>query len=212
MVDEIRILYFLEDRAQEGFIKALVERIAKEESIPTGRLIHDVRLARGGSKIINEFKKFLKDTMQGTMPEVDLLIVVIDGDCKGHRERIRQLGKYFKENHPFREKVVYAIPDPHIERWYLMDQRALKQGVGLEKTPDLPSYKCKRAHYKQLLHQALKESNVNSLLGGLEYAERIVDNIENLKSLGETNAGFQDFVEDLRRRLRQCEHSDSLLG
>jgi hypothetical protein len=27
-VDKKRILYFLEDRAQEGFVKALVERIA----------------------------------------------------------------------------------------------------------------------------------------------------------------------------------------
>lgn len=61
--------------------------------------------------------------------------------------------------------------------------------VGLNKAPDLPSYKCKKAYYKQVLNQALKESNVHSLLGGAEYAERIVDNIENLYSLGKQNAG-----------------------
>jgi len=59
LVDKIRIQYFLEDRAQEGFIKSLVERIVEEESIPTGNLIHGIRSAHGGLMITNEFKKFL---------------------------------------------------------------------------------------------------------------------------------------------------------
>lgn len=199
----MRILYFLEDRAQEGFIKALVERIAREESIPTSSLHHDIRSARGGSKVINEFKKFLRHTEKIGKTEVDLLIVAIDGNCKGYSERIRQLDNYVKEDHPLKGRLVYAIPDPHIERWYIMDQRAFRNGVGLAKAPDLPAYKCKRAYYKQVLNQALKESNVHSLLGGAEYAEKIVDNIEDLDSLGEQNAGFQTFMEAFRRMLRE---------
>jgi hypothetical protein len=202
-VDKIRILYFLEDRAQEGFIKALVERIAKEELLSTSSLIHDVRSARGGSRIINEFKNFLRDSAKRETVDIDFLVVAIDGNCKGYKDRIEQLEKCIKSNHPLKNRVIYAVPDPHIERWYIMDQKALRDGVGLNKAPSLPPYKCKKPHYKQVLNQALKESNVHSLLGGAEYAERIVDNIENLDSLGKQNAGFQTFVENLRKIFKE---------
>lgn len=204
----MRILYFFEDRAQEGFIKALVERIAQEVSIPLSSLVHDVRSAQHGSRVITEFKRFAKDTMGANPSDVDLLIVAIDGNCRGYRERVEELKKLLdrhpkskrliKPGHPFRDKVIYAVPDPHIERWYLMDQRAFKLGVGIDKSPELPSYKCKRDHYKQLLAKTLKESNTGSLLTGAEYAERIVENIESLDSLAKQNAGFERFIEDLR--------------
>lgn len=203
-MDKIRILYFLEDRAQEGFIKALVKRVASEESIVSDSIIHDIRSARGGSKVIREFRKFIKNQEEVGASDIDFLVVAIDGNCKGYEDRSKQLRQYIKSNHPFNERVVYAVPDPHIERWYLIDQRALKAGIGLDKAPSLPPYECKkgRSHYKKLLRQAIKESNISSLLGGSEYAERIVDNIENLQSLGRLNAGFQSFLESLRSMLR----------
>jgi hypothetical protein len=206
LVVEIRILYFLEDRAQEGFFKAIVERIAQEESISTRILIHDIRSARGGSRIVREFKTFIKDTEQAGAANIDFLVVAIDGNCKGHRNRVDELERSIKSNHPLKQKVVYAVPDPHIERWYLMDQRALKEGVGLDRAPNMPSYKCERAYYKQVLNQTLKESNVSSLLGGAEYAERIVHKIVDVESLYNQNAGFKAFVEDLRRMLRNKRH------
>ncbi|MDI6755449.1 MAG: DUF4276 family protein [Thermodesulfobacteriota bacterium] len=197
------ILYFLEDRAQEGFIKALVERVAKEEAIVPGTLIHQVRSARGGYRVIAAFRKFIKDTIKRQPPEADFLIVAIDGNCKGHKERVKELERFIKPTHPFKNKIIYAVPDPHIERWYIIDQRAFKDGVGLNKGPDLPPYKCKKEHYKQVLNRALRESKVNSLLGGVEYAEKIIDNIENLDLLAKQNAGFQNFVEDLRSAFRK---------
>ncbi len=201
-MDKVRILYFLEDLAQEGFITALLKKVAHEESIATDTLVHDIRSARGGSRIINEFRNFIKDTSKVGATEIDFLVVAIDGNCKGYNERVKELDKYIKSNHPFNGRVVYAVPDPHIERWYLMDQRAFRSGIGLDRAPSLPPYKCKRDYYKQVINQALKESNVNSLLGGAEYAERIVDSIENLESLGRQNAGFQSFLENLRRMFR----------
>jgi len=197
-----RILYFLEDRAQEGFIKALLNRIAQDVPIPINTLKHDVRAARGGSTVIPEFRRFMKDTMQTSSSDADLLIVAIDGNCKGYRDRIRQLEGYISENHPLRDKVVYAVPDPHIERWYMMDQRAFKNGVGIDKAPSMPPYKCKKDYYKNLLRQVLAESNVSSLLGGAEYAENIVNNIVSLDSLSDQNDDFQNFIEALRHFFR----------
>jgi hypothetical protein len=97
----MRILYFLEDRAQEGFVKALVERIAKEESIPAEGLAADIRSARGGYRIIKEFKKFLKDTIKTEPSEIDFLVIAIDGNCKGYRERVKELEKSIRPNHPY---------------------------------------------------------------------------------------------------------------
>ena len=199
----MRILYFLEDRAQEGFIKALVERIARNESLPCDSIIHDIRSARGGSRIINEFKKFLKDSATTITQDVDFVVVAIDGNCKGYNERVKQLEKCIRPDHPFKGKVVYAVPDPHIERWYIMDQRAFKNGVGLDRAPEMPPYKCKKAYYKQVLNKALKDSNVNSLLGGVEFAEKIVDQIENLESFARQNSGCQAFIENLGNFLRR---------
>jgi hypothetical protein len=144
----------------------------------------------------------MKDTRQIGPSDVDLLIVAIDGNRKGHNERVRQLEGYINQIHPLRNKVVYAVPDPHIERWYMMDQKAFKNGVGIDRPPDMPPYKCKKDFYKQLLSQTLAESDISSLLGGVEYAENIVDSIESLDSLFNQNAGFQNFIEGLRNFFR----------
>ena len=203
MVDKIRILYYLEDRAQEDFITSLVKRVAVDEQIAEKDLKHNIRSARGGQNIrvfINDFKEFIKDRMTGT--ESNIIIVSVDGNCEGHTDRINKLKRHIKENHPFKEKVVYAVPDPHIERWYLMDQKAFKVGVGIDKAPELPQYKCDKNYYKDILHRTLKESGINSLLGGAEYAERIVNNMEDLYSLGKQDEGFKEFVDRLKTTFR----------
>ena len=187
---------------QEGFIKALVNRVAQDLSMPIDSLRHDIRSARDGSTSIREFKRFMRDTMQTDSSDADLLIVTIDGNCKGYRERIRQLEGYVSPNHPLRHKMVFAVPDPHIERWYIMDQRAFKNGVGIDRAPDMPPYKCKKDYYKSLLRQALAESDVSSFLGGAEYAENIVNNMVSIDALSDQNAGFGTFVDSLRDSLR----------
>lgn len=207
LVGKIRILYFLEDRAQDGLIKALIERIAKEESIPVDDLIHDIRSARHGSRVFIEFKNFLRDISKSNFFTDVLLVVAIDGNCKGYYDRIKQLEKMIKPDHPLRNKVIYAVPDPHIERWYMMDQKAFKAGVGLKKAPDLAPYKCKKDYYKQLLHQALKESNISSLLGGAEYGERIVNQIEEMEKFSRVDTGCQVFVQSLKIFFRNVAFS-----
>jgi hypothetical protein len=178
---KLRILYFLEDRAQEGLIKALVKRIAIEESFPEEDLNHDVRSGRGGSKVLNEFKSFLKHS-EYEAREVDLLVVSKDGNCKGYNRGKRELEQCVESVPHFQGRVAFAVPDPHIERWFIKDQRAFKQGIGIDKSPRLPAYKCKKDYYKEILYQALREANVSSLFGGVEYAEQIVENMENLSS------------------------------
>jgi len=198
----IRILYFLEDRSQEGLITALVERVAAEESLQPGALEHDIRSARGGSRVVNEFRKFLKDTAEAP-PKTHVLIAAIDANCKKRTTRVKELAKCVDDTHPLKGIIVYAIPDPHVERWYLLDQRALKLAAGLPRAPELPQYKCKKGYYKSALSQALRDGGVSSILGGAEYAEKIVENFQDLDTLGRLDESFQAFVQDLRSALRK---------
>jgi hypothetical protein len=122
-----------------------VERIAKEESFTPDNLIHDIRSARGGSKIINDFKEFIK-SLKTYISDFDLLVVAVDGNCKGYQERKKQLEYPLKSTPSLEERVVFAVPDPHIERWYILDQKAFKYGVGINKSPMLPPYKCKKTN------------------------------------------------------------------
>jgi hypothetical protein len=184
-------------------VKNLVQRIAGEVGISDKQLIHDIRSARGGSIIINEFKKFTKSCLGGDSSQFDLVIVAIDGNCKGYQDRKKELEKCLGTVPVLEDRVVFAVPDPHIERWYMLDQKAFRNGVGIDKSPDLPSYKCQKDYYKKLIYQILHESNVTALLGGIEYAERIVKNIEDLELLGQRDPGFKFFVQELKRILKR---------
>lgn len=194
----MRILYFLEDIAHERFITSLVKRIAADESFAYKKIHHEIRTARHGARAVGEFKKFIKDESKKEKTDVDLLIVAVDGNKKGYSERKKQLDRHVKSGHPYKNRVVYAIPDPHIERWYILDQKAFKEGVGLDKAPDLPPYKRGKDYYKNFIKKALKEGGVNSLAGGAEFAEKIVGSIHDINNLCNNDKSFKAFVDDLR--------------
>lgn len=141
-MDKIRVLYFLEDRAQERFLVSLVERIALGISIPREAIAPDVRSSRGGSRVMGEFEAFARDLRAAGMCGADIIVVGVDGDCDGPEKKARQLKEYVQDTDPFRDVLIYAIPDPHIERWYLLDQEALKRGTGLRQGISPPAYKC----------------------------------------------------------------------
>ena len=71
--------------------------------------------------------------------------------------------------------MVLAIPDPHIERWLLLDGAAFKAvfGTGC----DAPDLKCERNHYKRQLMDAIQSAGTTPRLGGIEYAEEIVQHM-----------------------------------
>ena len=201
-MDSITILYFLEDRAQEGFIKALVQRRAVELGIDRERIEHKVLSGRGGSRLIGAFKDFLAGYETSPLGTRGFVVVVIDGNCRGFQERKRELDKHVRTGHPFSNRIVFAIPDPHIERWYMLDQKAIKEAVELDRAPELPKYKCEKNYYKSILHQSLKDSDIGSLLGGSEYAEDIVREMEDLMRLGQQDKSFGAFVSDLSQMLK----------
>jgi len=199
-VDEIRIGYFLEDIGQERFLEALVNRVAREVGLPSRRLRHEVRNATGGRGVVlDELRRFLRDVNHERECLFTLLVVAIDGDCHGYRERRDEI-RTIVEQSGYPGLVICAVPNPHIERWYLADPRGLQQVLEVSSIPEVPSYKCERGRYKQALRDAIRETGIIAPLGGLEYGPDIAEVLD-LYTVGKVDAGFKHFLDELQAGL-----------
>ena len=155
------IALFVEDYAHRQFVGALVERFARERGAAV-RL--DWRNARGGhGKAAAGFRRYLHDLeRQGGHPP-DLIVVATDANCGGPTARAQE----FSAAAP--APIVRAIPDPHIERWFLLDGAAFKRVFG--RGCEAPDSKCERGRYKRLLTEAIHAAGVVPSLGGMEFRQ-----------------------------------------
>ncbi len=189
----IVVVYFFEDVAHEQFVRALVRRVAQQKGL---QLDERVRNATLGSRLWVELKQFLRDLRREEEPRPDVLIVVADGDCQSAAQVRRRIASEVERSEVSVPHLVCAVPDPHIERWYLEDQHALPQV--LEKArPSKLSYKCERDRYKSALKQAIRAAGVEPILGGAEYGEQIAEHLQPSR----LDESFQLFWEDLRKAL-----------
>ena len=95
---------------------------------------------------------------------------------------------------------MFAVPDPHIERWLLVDSGAFKKVFG--RGCNAPDHKCERARYKKRLIDAIRESGITPSLGGLEYAEDIVKEMD-LEQAARNDASLQRLLGDLNAVFRE---------
>ena len=186
------IALFGEDFAHERVIGALVRRLADAHGIEV-RL--DWRSAvRGYGKVVQEFHSYLRDlARQGGRP--DLIIAATDANCIGLNERTKEIG-----NPDAPAPVVLAVPDPHIERWLLLDGAAFRSVFG--RGCDAPDQKCSRDLYKQRLIEAIHATGVTPGPGGIEFAEDIVQAM-NIERAMRADRSLKRFVNDLRAAFRQ---------
>jgi hypothetical protein len=199
-VDEIRIGYFLEDIGQEHFLTALVNRVAREMGLSPRRLRHEVRNATGGRGVVlDELRRFLRDVNHERERPFALLVVAIDGDCYGYRERRDEIRAIVQQS-GYPGLVICAVPNPHIERWYLADPHGLQQVLEVSSVPEVPSYQCERGRYKQALRDAIRQTGIVAPLGGLEYGPDIAE-ILDLYTVGKADAGFKHFLDELQAGL-----------
>ena len=189
------IVLFVEDFAHRQVIGALVRRIA-------GDLDLDVRLdwrnaTRGYGRVVREFNDYLRDLRRqgGALP--DLIIIATDANCKGLNDRVREIDE---PDSP--APVLLAIPDPHIERWLLLDGAAFKAVFG--RGCDAPDQKCDRGRYKQRLVQAIFAAGITPNLGGIEFAEDIVQYMD-IERAEQADDSFRRFIGSLRTTLRSWQ-------
>lgn len=159
---------FVEDRAHEDLLRPLLLRLASEASCEaTVRM----RIARGGhSRAIAELASYQRVVQKGALPAPDLLVVAVDANCTRFAEARRLVAAQVSPQ--FKDRVIVACPDPHIERWYLADPDSFHQVVGVR--PRLRKRKCERDVYKRALATAVVQARHPPTLGGIEFAAELV--------------------------------------
>jgi hypothetical protein len=189
------VALFGEDFAHQQIIGALVYRVAREFGIEM-RL--DWRNARHGhGALVRELGDYLRDLKRQAGPPPDLIIIATDANCTGLLERIREL-----QDPEALAPMVLAVPDPHVERWLLLDGAAFRAVFG--RGCDAPDQKCSRDRYKQLLINAIVAAGVTPSLGGIEFAEDIVRQMD-IDRAAQADRSFQRFINGLRDALRRLQ-------
>lgn len=185
-----RIVLFVEDYAHQ---KVLVPLLEHHLSGQYGVAL-DIRIrnATGGAgRAVSEFRRYLTEVeQQKAISLPDLFVVGIDANCHGWNIRRAEISKAAGN---FGELVAAAVPDPHIERWLLLDSRAFKAVLG--KGCKAPDQKCDRDRYKNKLMEAVQQADQIPFIGGIEYAEDIVRewDLEQCKK----DASFRAFVDEV---------------
>lgn len=195
---KISIGYFLEDIGQETFLTALVRRVVHDMHVPEDCLKTIIKNATGGrGGVMSELKRFLLDVQRNLDAPLDILIVAIDGNCKGYTERKKEIDEKCGN---YQGRIVCAIPNPHIQRWYLADIKSLSKSIGVKSIPKVPKYKCERGRYKQALREIFKKINVIPPLDGAEYGDVIATNMD-IYTASQNDTSFKHFIEDLRQAI-----------
>jgi len=190
-----KIAMFVENQAHYEFLKALLNRLSREYRVLVEVDWRNVR--RGHGAVIRELRQFLRDLVKQKPESPDLVIVATDANCKSINERIRELDE---ETARTPARVVCAVPDPHIERWLLLDSAAFKQVFG--RGCRAPDQKCERGRYKKQLMDAICDAGIIPNLGGIEYAEDIVNAMDLTQAVRGDNS-LERLVSELRGVFQQ---------
>jgi uncharacterized protein DUF4276 len=198
MADRPRIDLYCEDSGHEQFARALVNRLAADQS-----LHFDLRTpsGRGGhGRAVTELKiwqrtVFAQQGVGHSLP--DLLVLMIDANCKGWAQ-VRRTLEEAVDSRIFSHCVI-GCPDPHVEKWCLADPQAIQEVLGVT-APPVPE-KCERHLYKQLLRQTIRDAGQPILTNEMEYAPDLVAAMD-LYRAGKNQPSLRHFVDELRSALR----------
>lgn len=191
---------FVEDRAHEEFLKPLIVRIAREENVSVEVR---VRSARGGhGHAMHEYELYQTILEKGLMSNSnpDVIVVAIDGNCTTFSKKRDEIQSSTKEL--FRNRLVTACPDPHVERWYLADPESFNQVVGT--FPRVGKRKCRRDYYKNLLVQAIRSAGHPISLGGVEFATELTEAMDLYRACQNQHC-LKALIDELRAIFRQAE-------
>ncbi len=188
------IALFVEDAAHRLILRPLVRRIADDNGVVVR--LHWRNAIGGHGRVARELDTYLRDLSRrgGSWP--DLIVVASDANCAGLNGRTREIAQHARR---VRAPMVFAVPDPHVERWLLLDGAAFKAAVG--QGCSAPDRKCDRSRYKKRLIDAVRDAGVTPNLGGLEYAEDIVREMDIVRA-AQADRSFGRFVDDLSAAVR----------
>ncbi|MHB8626516.1 MAG: DUF4276 family protein [Aggregatilineales bacterium] len=190
-----RVNLFVEDQGHEAFLRALFKRFAEMYGIEVD--LHSANVRGGHGKAITELTQYLRDLKRGRVERADLLVAAIDANCKGYTQAQAEIVQTVQQAE-LGIDAIYAVPDPHLEHWLLSDSNAFKTvfGIGCQS----PDQKCERDRYKKLLREAILKAGINPPLGGIEYAEDLVNALD---LHPKTDKSLRRLLDDLRAQFNQ---------
>ena len=194
------ISLFVEDRAHEDFLTALIQRLADEYNVKINIKASSVRGGHG--KVITELRQYLRDLQHYKEDLPDLVIVGTDGNREGFSERKKAIDQVTSN---FTDLIICAIPDPHIERWLLLDSAAFKTVLG--KGCQAPDQKFEKDRYKKLLIEAVLDAGLIPILGGIEHAADIV-NAMDFQRVAQNDRSFRRFFRALQQRFEIWQQTE----
>lgn len=159
------VALFVEDFAHKIVVGSLILKLANEAGVAVELDWRSAR--RGHGRVVEEYHQYVTDLIHQKDRSSDLLVVATDANCKGLAERLKEF-----DAGRVPVPVVLAIPDPHVERWLLLDGAAFKKVLG--RGCDKPDLKCSRNRYKDQLLKEIREAGITPSLGGIEYGEDLV--------------------------------------
>jgi len=136
---------FVEDAAHASFIVGVLERVALTLGVS---IDVNVRNAVGGhGAVVGSLRRYVRDVARGRDTFAEVLVVAIDGNCQGSH-RVKRAIREVAQREVYPGLVVCAVPNPHIELWYLLDGIAVNTVIGCGGSqPALPEQKCEKGRY-----------------------------------------------------------------
>ena len=192
---------FVEDVAHEDFLTALIHRLADDYNFTVSIRASSVRGGHG--TVITELKQYLRDLQHNKEDLPDLIIVGTDSNCKGLSERETEINQVTSD---LGDLVISMVPEPHIERWLLLDSAAFKTVFG--KGCPIPDQKCERGRYKGLLLNAIYEATMVPPLDGIERIEELVCAI-NFQRVEQSDRSIRKFLTALQRQFRIWQQTEN---
>ncbi|RCK79299.1 MAG: hypothetical protein OZSIB_0170 [Candidatus Ozemobacter sibiricus] len=192
------LLLFVEDTAHETFLTALCRRVVAEAGLSLA--IHSRHAQGGAGRMTRALQEFFVDLQRAATARPAAVIVARDANCLGWTERRKELLKVLRRREAF--PVILAIPDPHIERWFLIDSQAFK--AVFRRGCAAPDQKCARDRYKNLFQQAIREAGRIPLFGGYEHVPDLVRHLD-LEFLARQDRSFALFMQDLTNALNELK-------
>ena len=195
-----KINLFVEDVAHEDFLTALIQRLADIGNVEINIKASSVRGGHG--KVITELKQYLRDLQYYKEGLPDLIIVGTDSNCKGLSERETEINQVTSD---LADLVISMVPEPHIERWLLLDSEAFKTVFG--KGCPVPDQKCERGRYKGLLLNAIYQATMVPPLDGIERVEELVYAM-NFQRVKQSDRSIRRFLRALQHRFRTWQRTE----
>jgi hypothetical protein len=165
----LKVMLFCKDFGLKEVLTTLLQRFGEEYRLTLE--IEERSVTGGHGKAITELQRFIREQLRYkqflTLP---ILVLGIDANSQGYQQQVKQL-KSLKEISDLKKvapavNIVYAVPDPHVERWLLLDPAAFKIVFGTGYTPTKDQGR--KDEYKQQLREALKQMGLKPTMGGLE--------------------------------------------